>query len=183
MSYIFQNETPTSRKLTRDDNEQLRGSFDGSESVMARGFGVVAPRELHQTTRCDENDPHDPYWFNNKSAVRRFLLNRFPKMATDRSQQHSAAKWLEVINRYFRMGEAGSRIEEDLLDEFGWTISAECVVQQIRRCRQGLRPNGKSYSTRKRGRPRKQPENERIEKMGLVPGPLPSEQLWPDANP
>jgi hypothetical protein len=152
---IFQNETLTSRKLTRKDNQRLRGNFDGDDAVMCRGFGIVAPRCLQETLRCDESDPCDPHWFNNDSTVRDFLLKRFPQMADDRNQRRSAAKWHEVISRYFKMGLAARRIEADLKDEQGWTISVDCVVQQIRRCRQGLRPNGKPYSIRKRGRPRK----------------------------
>jgi hypothetical protein len=183
MSYIFQNETLTSRKLTRKDNSQLREDFDGDDAVMCRGFGVVAPRELHETLRCDDKDPFDPCWFNNDTTVRALLLRHFPKMKKDRAQQRSAAKWHEIICRYFKMGQTAGRIEADLKDDFDWDISVDCTIQQIHRCRRGLRPNGKPYSTRKRGRPRKNPEIASTGKIGLVVVPLSPEQVWSDANP
>jgi hypothetical protein len=118
---------------------------------MCGGMGIEAPKCLWISYRVERNDPESQFLYNDK-GTQAFLLANFSLLHTDNYQRFQAKTWAAVIYYYFRKGWPDSRIESELELEKGEVGS---IVQQIRRKIKGLRRNGKPYSTRKRGRPRK----------------------------
>jgi hypothetical protein len=148
---IFEDQAPSSRRFTRKDFQKLRKSFDGEDLGPSRSIGVKAPRYLQTRSRPERDDPESQFLYSD-SGTQAFLLKNFPDLDNDREQKEQAARWAAVINLYFRAGWTDSRIEKEL----GWEKgTAGSIVQQIRRKIRGLRRNGKAYSPRKPGRPRK----------------------------
>lgn len=140
----------SSRKFTDDDYAVLSSNFDGKE-ISQRGMGIVAPKYLMTRRRAEQYDPKTQFLYNTE-GTRNFLLKNFPNLKTDPHERQQARIWGAVIYMFFRQGWGDSRIE----DEFGWNHgTVGSIVQQIRRKIKGLRRNGKAYSIRKRGRPRK----------------------------
>lgn len=145
------------RKFSPEENKALRSHFDGDDLIMAgRGLEVKTPRILSTRRRPEESQEGAQFLYND-AGTSQFLLSVFPKLHTDPHQRTQAAVWGATIYAYFRQGWGDTRIERD----FGWQRgSVGSIVQQIRRKIKGLRRNGKSYSIRKRGRPRKIKEQE-----------------------
>jgi hypothetical protein len=136
------------RKFTRKDNNNLRCKFDGDDNVF-RGMELKTPW-LTKVRRRPEEDTA-PFLYND-TGTRDFLLKCFPGLATrDHEAIRRATFWRETINYYWRQGRTDRYIETEQGFPPG-TIGY--TVQQIRRKIRGLRPDGKRYSTRKRGRPR-----------------------------
>jgi len=144
-------ETATSRKFTKQDNSVLRDIFGGDDARAFGGMSIVAPRGLQPKTRPEADDPRARFLYNDRET-RAFLLRNFPDLDNDRLQRLEAGKWLAVIHYYFRMGLPDSTIEAEL-DWYHGNVGS--IVQKIRRKIRGLRPWGKPYSLRKRGRPKK----------------------------
>ena len=105
-----------------------------------------------QTRYRPEQDKPESQFLYCDTGTRAFLLKNFPLLNSDDHQKEQAGKWAAVIYHYFRQGWADSRIEREL-DWEEDTVGS--IVQQIRHKIKGLRPNGRPYSPRKRGRPRK----------------------------
>lgn len=148
---IFQDETLTSRRLTRKDHSALRSMYGGDDVRAHHGMGVKKPRRMSTSHRPEENDPASQFLYND-TGTREFLLSNFPLLETDQDQRYQAGRWSAVISYYFRQGWTDSRAEKEL--EWG-KGEVGSIVQQIRRKIKGLRRNGKPYSARKCGRPRK----------------------------
>ncbi len=154
--------TPTQqsgRKFSRKENKRLRGLFDfsGKPSVN-RGMELKTPRYMQTQHRPEEETA--PFLYN-ESGTLEFLEKCFPGLKTkDPEAVHQAKFWYAVIYHYFRQGWSDRRIEEER--GFAFVGRVGYTVQQIRRKIKGLRRNGKPYSTRKRGRPRKQSIDEVI---------------------
>jgi len=147
---IFESETPSSRRLTRRDHNELRSLY-GDSALVHHGTSVKAPRLVKQRYRPEQDNPQTQFLYSD-SGTKDFLLRKFPLLQTDEDQKFYAGRWNAVIHYYFRMGWTDSRVEKEL----GWNKGeVGSIVQNIRRWIKGLRPNGKAYSTRKRGRPRK----------------------------
>jgi hypothetical protein len=151
MAPIFQDETPSSRRLTRKDHAELRSMYGGDDVRAHHGMGVKKPRRMSVRHRPEESDPASQFLYND-GGTQAFLLKNFPYLQTDSCQKLQAARWAAIIYHYFRLGWVDSRIERELDWGKGEVGS---IVQQIRRKIKGLRRNGKPYSQRKRGRPRK----------------------------
>src|SRR5882762_4684494 len=149
----------SSRKLSRKDNKRLRQRFDADDTNVFTGMGIKAPRYLQIQRRPEEEAA--PFLYND-TGTKEFLLKCFPRLASkDPDHFHQAAFWYEVIHLYWRLGWTDRRIEEERGPLF-FASKVGYTVQQIRRKIKGLRRNGKPYSTRKRGRPRKQATDEVI---------------------
>ena len=178
----MQNEELNSRRLTDSDYETLREVFGGDESIMCGGMGIIAPRINQRHRRKEENEKRSQFLYSD-AGTRRFLLKLFPLLKTDNYDRYQAQIWATVIYRYFRRGEADRSIEESL----GWDAgSVSSTVQQIRRKIRGLRRNGKPYSKRPRGRPRKQPQPQaeatKINESTRYPSSERTAVSFPDAN-
>jgi hypothetical protein len=150
MAPIFEDETPSSRRLTRKDHNTLRG-LCGDDAFTHHGMGIRKPRQMSVRPRPEQDDPASQFLYNN-AGTQEFLLKQFPLWKTDDHQKAQAAKWAAVILYYFRSGWTDSRAEKELEWAKGEVGS---IVQQIRRKIKGLRRNGRPYSARKSGRPRK----------------------------
>src|SRR5437868_13045195 len=110
MNSIFQDETPSSRRLNREDYETLRGNFDGEDSNMYRGMSIVAPRRLQVRYRPEKDNPQAQFLYNN-AGTQSFLLHNFPLLEADKDQKTQAGRWAAVISLYFRQGLSDSCIE------------------------------------------------------------------------
>ena len=139
-------------KLSSWDNHRLRGSFDGSEPIMNKGAGVISPPGSIVRDRREKWDPQSKFLYDNE-GTQKFLLANFPRLETDLYDRFQSKRWATVICLYWRCGQCDSEIEFAV----GWRKGeVGSVVQQIRRKIKGLRRNGKAYSARPPGRPRKQ---------------------------
>jgi len=139
------------RKPTPEENNALRELFDGDDQFW-EGMQVVRPRTLQVKHRKEEDTA--PFLYNDRGTVD-FLRRCFPGLPENRDHLHQAKFWYAVIHYYFRMGMTNRAIQQ----ERGFIFERSRIdytVQQIRRKIKGLRRNGKAYSTRPRGRPRKQ---------------------------
>jgi|SRR6267154_5535915 len=111
-----------------------------------------------------------PIWFENPARVEQFLEARFPatrdicpKMVRGIAcsckqclKHRITTTWKIVISRYFVRGQSDHKIET----ENGWkpgTVGS--IVQKIRRAVDKKRADGKSWSSRKPGRPKKTADN------------------------
>ena len=111
-----------------------------------------------------------PSWFEDPIAVEKFLEARFPatrdicpKMVRGmvcnckECRKHEIARrWKIVISRYFVKSQSDHEIET----EHGWkpgTVGS--IVQKIRRALDQRRSDGKPWSSRKPGRPKKIADN------------------------
>lgn len=114
----------------------LRSVFDGSETFMGRGHGLV------NEGRRGRKRTGVPDWVKDDEKVRGILLRAFPKLATDAGQRIRAGRWARVIDTYYREGVPASAVAADL------GISKQSVEQIIRYL-------NRKPSDRPRGRPRK----------------------------
>jgi hypothetical protein len=161
---------PRSR-LSDSDYQDLRQVLDGDESFMS-GMQVVAPRFTQVQHRKEEDTA--PFLYND-TGTREFLLKHFPLLGSDQFERSQAHVWAVVIYHYFRLGEADRFIEQEMNWESGQVSS---IVQQIRRVIKGLRRNGKPYSKRPRGRPRKaKTEPAKVEKINESTRDTPYERV------
>ena len=111
-----------------------------------------------------------PIWFQDPMQIEKFLEARFPPtrevcpkmvrgIACDcqHCRKHKiAGKWKVVISRYFVKGQSDHKIETDE----GWrpgTVGS--IAQKIRRALVQRRSDGKPWSSRKPGRPKKIADN------------------------
>jgi hypothetical protein len=111
-----------------------------------------------------------PIWFEDPARVEHFLEVRFPatwdicpnmvrRIACNckQCQKHEIARrWKIVINRYFVKGQSDHKIETEHRWEPG-TVGS--IVQKIRRALDKKRSDGKPWSFRKPGRPKKTADN------------------------
>ncbi|SRR6266699_3396628 len=111
-----------------------------------------------------------PIWFEDPARIDKFLEARFPatrdicpKMvrgivcSCKQCVKHGiATAWKIVISRYFIKGQSDHKIET----EYRWkpgTVGS--IVQKIRRALDKRRSDGKLWSSRKPGRPKKTADN------------------------
>jgi hypothetical protein len=111
-----------------------------------------------------------PIWFEDPARVEKFLEARFPATreicpqdvrgiacnCTQCLKHEIARRWKTVIRRYFVQGQSDHKIEI----EYGWkpgTVGQ--IVQKIRRALDKKRADGKPWSFRKPGRPKKTADN------------------------
>ncbi len=144
------------RKFNENNYLLLRSVFDKGDPIF-RGLESKEPRYLQRKKRPEEDTA--PFLYND-TGTKQFLLKCFPRLAVrDRDHVHQAAFWYEIIVLYWRMGWSNRLIYEEACDErrgHEFSISRiDYTVQQIRRKIKGLRRNGKPYSTRPSGRPKK----------------------------
>jgi len=110
-----------------------------------------------------------PSWFENPTRVEQFLEARFPALEVcqkmlrgiDCGCKHCqkyriASNWRIVIDRYFVKGQSDHKIETEERWRPG-TVGS--IVQKIRRAIVKKRSDGKPWSTRKPGRPKKIADN------------------------
>src|ERR1035437_684698 len=131
-----------------DIYKQLRQKFDGADSFVAGGHAVGGkPGTLHAGRVANT-----PEWAYDDEQVRQLLLKVFPKLATNPRQRARAAKWMIIIQLYFRMGQTSSRIAMGLKTT---DAAIRYTVCCIRRAAAGKRSDtGKPRGVKPRGRPR-----------------------------
>jgi hypothetical protein len=79
-----------------DINRQLRRQFDSKDPFMTRGCGLVKPRS--------NDSKKTPAWASNDAKVRQLVYSRFPEYQTKQRHRNSAARWIRIIQLYWRMG-------------------------------------------------------------------------------
>jgi hypothetical protein len=151
---------------------ELRGSYDGNESMMSGGAGTKS------NTQVTDRKIPTPDWFANDSMRREFLQKRFSwadqyfECPCERCCSPGApfplssftcncrpcrnavqrGRWEIVIRLWFLGFENDSTIEEN----YGWkkgTVGS--IVQKIRRAVRDERLDGKPRTGRPRGRPKR----------------------------
>jgi len=131
--------------------EQLRRSFDGSDSFVAGGHAVRGGGSTSHRQRV----ANTPEWTNDDAEVRSMLKKVFPKLDTSETQRKRAGAWMLVIHYYFRMGLTHNRIA--IKTGWKWT-KVNSIIRNIRRAASGQQANGKMRCG-KRGRPKKNADN------------------------
>lgn len=124
-------------------SKQLRGSFDPKDSFLSSG---------HQVVQARSNKRETPDWAMSNARVREILLRSFPKLKTETRQRNAAARWMWVIQLYYRLGYTYTQVAEEIGSS---PVKVENVIRSIKRVVQGLRADGRGRLTGKRGRPKK----------------------------
>jgi hypothetical protein len=125
--------------------EELRKSFDGSESFMTRGHQIIKVRRGNRKT---------PTWVKDRKKVQQILLHSFPKMQTNALQRERAGRWARIIHLYFKVQMTYGQVAEEL----GMPPRrVEGIIRSIHRAASGRKANGKGQAgKRPTGRPKKQ---------------------------
>jgi hypothetical protein len=128
--------------------KQLRQKFDGGDPFVNGGHAVRGGAATSHADRI----ANTPEWTGNDQTVRELLLTAFPKLHEDESQRERAAQWMQIINLYFRVGWAQSRIAQEL----DWTAAkVGSTIRNIKRVATGRQSNNaKERGVKPRGRPR-----------------------------
>lgn len=132
----------------------MRSSFDGAETILSGGQGV-----LNQGRRGRKRTGV-PDWVEDETRVRAILLKAFPKLVTDAGQRARAGRWARVIDGYYREGAPA----QDIADDLG--ISKQSVELILTRLR--FHASGNTRRSRPAGRPRGRPKKQGYANRGLV---------------
>jgi hypothetical protein len=130
--------------MSRDTFDELRQSFDGSESFMVRGHGIKTMRRGQRTV---------PDWAKDKRKLQALLLRSFPKMMTNTRQRAGAGRWARVIYLFYNLNLTSGQIAKEL----EITVKhVDVLLVGIRRVARGLRYDGRGkLGQRLVGRPKK----------------------------
>src|SRR5271157_4589288 len=124
------------------NNKQLRGSFDPKDSFTT----------AHQFVQARSNKRTTPDWAMNNTRVREILLRSFPHLKKDVRQRNAAARWMWVIQLYYRLGYTYVQVAEEIGSS---PVKVKNIIRSIKRVARGQSANGSGLLGRKRGRPRK----------------------------
>jgi len=131
--------------MANPDYEQLRHHIDSNDPFMSRGHQIIKIRRGWRRSK--------PSWVESNKAIQELVLRSFPKLKTDNKQRAAAARWVRVIQLYFRLGWTAGQIAEELKTTRN---VIKCIIKAVRRAILGQRadntgPRVKAGS----GRPRK----------------------------
>ena len=129
----------------RDTFLELRSFyFDGNDPFMTNG---------HQILKIRQGNRKIPAWAKDKRKIQAILLRSFPKLRTDVHQRARAARWMAIIQLYFRVQMTRSQVAAET--KLPPNV-VKMLIRNISRAASGL----PSYGTKKRtgnpnGRPKK----------------------------
>lgn len=121
-------------------SSRLRRAVD--DSFVGGGHQIVKPRQYKKTI---------PAWANNNDEIRKIVIRSFPKWDSDDKQRTRAARWVRVIQLYFRMGYTYVQAAE----EMGlFPKQIKDIICRVRRVSVGKRANGTGLLGGRPGRPK-----------------------------
>jgi hypothetical protein len=130
-------------KNLTDTFGQLRRFIDSNDPFMTRGHKIRKLREGKDSGR------KRPEWPFSDEAVRQVVSRSFPKPNEKTSHRKGAARWLRVINLYYKMNMTQGQVAE----EMGLTRKTVIrILQHLDKVSEGLSANGRER--RPRGRKR-----------------------------
>ncbi len=88
----------------RDTFWELRKSFDGNDPFMTQG---------HQILKIRRGDRRIPTWAKDKRKIQAILLRSFPGLRTNIQQRARAARWVVIIQLYFRVQMTLTQVAEE----------------------------------------------------------------------
>lgn len=142
-------------KIKAKDYSRLRRKFDSDDPFL------IKPRIINTAgaTSHAQRTYNVPAWALDNEQVKRILLRSFPKLneKTDAGirQCVKAARWIRVIQLYFRVGWTEAKVAAEM------NLSQQTVhgiIRSIRRVRVGTSADGKRLlGSTPRGRPRLHP--------------------------
>jgi hypothetical protein len=152
--------------------EYLRAKIDSNDQFVA-GSQTQSSARTSNGKRVRET----PEWVYDQKFVTGILLRAFPKLGTDKTQLKRAARWREIIQVWWRVGEPETRavnaINENLRLEGRDRITPKKLHDTVRRIRRiaekGLTTSGKFRNrprNRPMGRPRKKPMDDGPDEWG-----------------
>ncbi len=124
-------------------SKQLRRSFDSKDAFVSGG---------HQVVQARSNKRLIPDWAMSDTRVREILLRSFPNLKTNVRQRNAAARWMWIIQLYYRLGYTYTQVAEEIGSN---PEKVRCVLKSVRRVAIGRRADGRGLLTGKRGRPKK----------------------------
>jgi hypothetical protein len=146
---------------THDDDGPvgIRANFGSITNCGGNFFGHrnISPRSYKREV---------PLWVKSEKKIRQFLLQQFPKLATDERQRERAATWALVINLYYRVGYTHTQIAEFIYGDprIGF-CKIRGIIRSIQKTSRGLRADGRPRSRYGRGknpRSRRKPPKSRL---------------------
>ena len=97
--------------MTLDSHAYLRKSFDGKETIVSGGHGIM---KTAGATRHAERMKTIPVWALNDEKIKELIRLRFPKAKTDPEQRRLAARMIRLIYLYYRVGATIGTVAEEL---------------------------------------------------------------------
>jgi len=131
----------------RDTFRELRQKFGSSDPFMAGGHQIIKSR-----TGRGRKKSEIPLWARNDIALQAILLRSFPNLKTSSKQRARAARWVRVVQLYFRMGWTRGQVAAEMKVK---PAIVKVIVERIRRVASGRRSRNNSLELSTRGRPRK----------------------------
>jgi hypothetical protein len=126
-----------SPRPTSDTFEQLRSSFDGQDPFMTRGHQILRPRVLRQSDRNPE--------LTDNREVREILARTFPNLRKGRAAEKRAARWMGVIQMYFRMCMTSGQVADEM------RIKRKTVENTVASIRRVVKKHRAKIGPRRRG--------------------------------
>ena len=105
----------------------------------------------HQIVKVRQRKRLIPSWANNNERVKEIILRSFPKLDSDAKQHATAARWVRIVQLYFRAHYTRAQVAE----EMGLTSEqVKGVIRSMRRVSVGRRANGTGNLGGRPGRPK-----------------------------
>jgi hypothetical protein len=118
-----------SREQLQEIFSELRQSVDVDDQFM-KGHRVITPKKPAREI---------PDWARSDEAVRKLLLRSFPKLATSGMQRFRAARWMRVIQLYFRVQNSVGQVAKEMGLK---KKTVQNIIQRVYLTSQGLRADG-----------------------------------------
>jgi hypothetical protein len=97
--------------LTLDSHAYLRKSFDGKETIVSGGHGIL---KTAGATQHAARMKRVPVWALDDKKLKEFINLRFPKARTDPEQRRLASRMVRIIYLYYRVGYTSGAVAEEL---------------------------------------------------------------------
>lgn len=123
----------------KDAYQQLREKMDGSDGFM----------EGHQIKKIRMMERPIPVWAKNDAAVQALLLKSFPRLKNNPKHRKGAARWMRVIQLYFRMQKTHGQVAKELKISLN---KVRMIIRAIKWVAAGKRANGTGSLGNPRGR-------------------------------
>ena len=126
-------------------SSRLRHAVD--DSFVGGGHQIVQARQYKKIV---------PAWVNDNAEIRKIVIRSFPKWDSNDKQRIRAARWVRIIQLYFRAGYTRTQVAEEM------SLTSEqvkSIIRGIRRVSGGKRADGSGNLRGHPGRPKLMPQN------------------------
>jgi hypothetical protein len=136
---------------------ELRGKFDGQDPFMTGGHQIIQPRGGNRVI---------PEWAKSDVKIQKILLRSFPELKTNPAVRVRAARWMVIIQLYYRMQMTNTAVAAQAKLPIKVTNR---LIEYIAKAAKGRRAdNGRGKKTGMlTGKPKGRPKNNRVTQTSL----------------